>query len=297
MRLLSGKEVAGRIESEIMRFGPDPPVLAIYQIGDDPASEVYVRSKVRKGASLGAKVLIRSFPSNVMQGSVLRSINQDTRDPAIDGIVIERPVPSHIDVDAMYDAMDPLKDLEAQHPENIGLLAQGRPRFVPPTPLGAIILMLHYGIDPRGRNVAVLGRSPTVGTPIAIILSRKADWGDATVSLLHSRSRDTDRILKSADIVISAVGRPHLIKGHMLKPGAHVIDMGISVDASGELSGDADLDSMEGIVSSATPTPGGTGSVTVSCMFLNLFRARDLRRGTLSEHEDGIIRMIYVQGR
>ncbi|MDG6225015.1 MAG: bifunctional 5,10-methylenetetrahydrofolate dehydrogenase/5,10-methenyltetrahydrofolate cyclohydrolase [Candidatus Thermoplasmatota archaeon] len=293
MRILSGKEVAERIEAEISRMGPPPPVLAIYSIGDDPASAIYVRSKVRKGGSLGAEVLLRSFPADAGAGSVLSSISKDSEDPAIDGIVIERPLPPHMDVDEMYDIIDPLKDLEAQHPENIGLLARGRPRFVPPTPLGAILLMLHYGIDPRGGNVAVLGRSLTVGTPLAIMLSRKANWGDATVSLIHSRSRDMGCMLKDADIVISAVGRPRSIKGEMLKPGAHVVDVGISIDASGELSGDADLASMEGVAASATPTPGGTGTVTVSCMFLNLFRARGLRKGTLSEHEDDIIRMIY----
>jgi methylenetetrahydrofolate dehydrogenase (NADP+)/methenyltetrahydrofolate cyclohydrolase len=296
MELLYGKPVAERVLAEVARLRARTsvsPRLVIYQVGDDPASLIYARSKVKRGETLGARVEVRHFSSDVDRAEVVRQLQKDSADRDVTGIVIERPLPDGWARWEMMDMVPPSKDLEAQSGVNLGLMVQGCPRFIPPTPLGSILLMHHYGIYPMGKNIVIMGRSPTVGYPLALLLSQKRDWANATISMVHSATADPDPLLLAADIVITAIGRPGYLKGEKLKEGSTVVDVGINAGPDGKVVGDADMDSMEGVVRRATPTPGGTGSVTVACMFLNLFRALHLQGGECPRHEDDIIRMIY----
>ncbi|MGA1848576.1 MAG: bifunctional 5,10-methylenetetrahydrofolate dehydrogenase/5,10-methenyltetrahydrofolate cyclohydrolase [Thermoplasmatota archaeon] len=294
MEVLRGKPVAERIDSELRRWATDlgKPVLAVYLVGADRSSEIYARSKVRKGEMVGVDVLLRKFPADSDQDTIARSIREDSSNERISGMMIERPLPDPIDLDQLMEMIPPEKDVEGLHPCNYGAMAFGKPRFVPPTPLGALFLMDHYGIMTEGKRIAVIGRSPNVGRPLATMLSQKRDWGNATVTLLHSRTSDASSHISKADIVITAVGSPGMLKGHMIKEGAKLIDLGIN--PSGDtIVGDVDIDSVSGKASAATPTPGGTGPVTVSAMFLNVFRARMLQKGSGSRFKDDIIKRIY----
>ncbi len=294
MEVLRGKPVAERIDSELRHLASDldTPVLAVYLVGADQSSEIYARSKVRKGERIGVDVLLRKFPADTQQDMIAGSIREDSSDERICGMMIERPLPNPLDLDQLMEMIPPEKDVEGLHPYNYGVMAFGKPRFVPPTPLGALFLMDHYGIKTEGKRIAILGRSPNVGRPLATMLSQKREWGNATVTLLHSRTGDAAPHISMADIVITAVGSPRMLKGHMIKEGAQLIDLGIN--PSGDtIVGDVDIDSVSGKASGATPTPGGTGPVTVSAMFLNVFRARMLQKGSGSRFEDDIIKRIY----
>jgi len=294
MEVLRGKPVAERIDRELRRSASDlgTPVLAVYLIGADQSSEIYARSKVRKGEKVGIDVLLRKFPADVEVKDLSLSLRKDSSDDGITGIMIERPLPEGIYPDPLENIIPPGKDVEGLHPCNWGELALGRPRFIPPTPLGALFLMRHYGIKTVGKNITVLGRSPNVGRPLATMLSQKREWGDATVTLLHSRTGNIASHTSAADVVITAVGSPKMIKGHMIKKGAVLIDLGIS-PAGDTVVGDVDLESVGEKASAATPTPGGTGPVTVSAMFLNVYRARMLQVGVDWKFRDQIMGSIY----
>jgi len=295
MELLSGRPVAERIDSEVQTLSGQVsrPHLVIYLVGDDPSSVVYAGSKAKRGGALGADVTIRRYRPDISMEEVMDAIDRDSASEDVDGIVLERPLPGSWDRSVLRGSIDPVKDLEAQHPENFGLLALGAPRFVPPTPLGALVLMHHYGMEFAGRNVVVMGRSPTVGLPLAVLLAQKLPWADATVSILNSRTKRPHCALEDADIILTAIGRPGYLKGDMVPKGVRIVDMGINSGPDGKLVGDVDIPSMADVAAAATPTPGGTGAVTVSCMFLNLFRAAALRSGASLRHGDEMIRKIY----
>ncbi|MFW3146851.1 MAG: bifunctional 5,10-methylenetetrahydrofolate dehydrogenase/5,10-methenyltetrahydrofolate cyclohydrolase [Thermoplasmatota archaeon] len=294
MDLLFGKPVAERILSDIKHGvgSGKPPVLAVYLIGDDPSSEIYARSKARKGEKIGIEVDLRRFPSDAGLDEILGSLDRDASDINVHGVMIERPLPEGMNIGSLTDRIPAFKDVEGLKPDNYGLMAMGTPRFIPPTPLGAILLLLHYGIPLEGRTVVVVGRSPNVGRPLSILLSQKKAYGNASVVLLHSRSGDPSDWTSRADIVITAVGRPKMLKGSMIRDGAVLIDLGINPVGDG-IVGDVDMESVGDVASMATPTPGGTGPVTVAAMFLNLLRARDLQKGIKSSITDPLIRMIY----
>ncbi|MBN1539779.1 MAG: bifunctional 5,10-methylenetetrahydrofolate dehydrogenase/5,10-methenyltetrahydrofolate cyclohydrolase [Candidatus Thermoplasmatota archaeon] len=275
MELLKGKPVADRIDEElkIISSGMEPLKLVVYLVGTDASSEVYSRSKVKKGERVGVEVVLRRFPKGAAQDEIEVQLNKDSNDPEVHGIMIERPLPEGIRINDLMRRVPPSKDVEGLHPENYGLLGMGKPRFIPPTPLGALLLILHYGLKPDGMDVVIIGRSLNVGKPLAALLSRKAPWGNATVTLAHTGTQDLLRHTRGADMLITAAGRPGLIKGNMIKEGAVLVDLGITPTDKG-IVGDIDLGSVQDVAKAATPTPGGTGPVTVSSMFLNLFRAR-----------------------
>ena len=294
MKELSGVPVVERIEGAIEGFKEQSPSLAIYLIGDDPASRIYARSKVKRGKKLGIDIRIHNFNQGSGQNEVEEGIRESSSSKDVDGIMVERPLPKGFDLGALMSLIPPSKDVEGLTPCNYGLLSQGSPRIIPPTPLGAILLTMHYGIETSGKNVVVMGRSVNVGRPLYLLLSSKAPFGNATVSQIHSRTREPENYLRNADLVYSAVGKPGMIKGKMIKEGAVLIDMGIStVEGEKGIFGDVDSSSVDGVASALTPTPGGTGPVTVASIFLNLFICRGYVKGEFPNFEDRIIRNIY----
>ncbi len=293
MELLSGKPVAERIDLTVRSLiGDLRPTLVIYLIGADPSSVIYARSKVRKGDLLGIEIILREFREDTHLDEIRSSLKKDASDGAAMGIMIERPLPDRFDMDELMELVPPEKDVEGLHPENLGLLCLGRPRFIPPTPLGALFMLLHYGVKIKGKNVVVIGRSPNVGKPLTILLSLKKEWSNATVTNAHSRTRDLREITRRSDIILTAVGKRGLITGDMVKDGSVLIDLGIN-PVEGGIVGDVDIGSLEGSNSRATPTPGGTGPVTVSCMFLNLAVSMIRANSSFPNIEDLMIREIY----
>lgn len=289
-----GKPVADRIGNEVMEQAEmgDELVLSVYLIGDDRSSEIYASSKVRKGEHLGIRVDLKKFGPDVDLEDLEASLNADAEDPSVHGIMIERPLPDHVDIHSLMRIVPPLKDVEGLHPINYGLMGLGRERLVGPTPLGSLMLMKHYGIEPEGREVVIIGRSPNVGRPLATLLSQKTVWGNSTVTLVHSRTRDVPFHTRRADIVITAVGKARMLKGDMIREGAVLIDLGINPEGKG-IVGDVDMDSVRNRAKMATPTPGGTGPVTVSCVFLNLAKAYKVQKGDLTPFSDPLVSMIY----
>ncbi len=279
MELLKGPPAAEVVDQATKGLlkGIPTPLLSVILPSKDPSAQVYSRSKVRKGSDLGIDV-------KVMVPEMLKgrdwALEASSKASYADAIVFERPLPAGTDPIGASSSIPPIKDVEGMHPENQGLLLLGRPRFVPPTALGVLLLLDHYRIVTSGSRIAVLGRGPNVGRPLSVLLSQKTPWGDATVTLVHSRSPGLEKVLSGSDIVIAAVGSAGLVKRGMVRDDAVLIDVGLSEDpADGRMKGDVDLSGFEGTDIRATPTPGGTGPVTVSCMFLNVVRAKRLSLG------------------
>lgn len=298
MEILKGKPVSDRIDEELRLVSSRiaPPKLVVYLVGADASSEVYSRSKVKKGERMGVEVVLRVFPKGAAQEEIEVHLNEDADDPEVHGIMIERPLPAGMRIHDLIARVPPSKDVEGLHPENYGLLGMGRPRFIPPTPLGALLLILHYGFQTDSKDIVIVGRSLNVGRPLATLFSQKAPWGNATVTLAHTRTRDLSLHTRRADILITAVGRPGLINGDMIKKGAVLVDLGITPTEKGIL-GDVDLGSVNDIASAATPTPGGTGPVTVSSMFLNLYRAKIMAGSLDIDFTDELLRTVYEKRR
>lgn len=285
MQLIDGKAVAGEIREKVKgavekaaKRGVTPG-LAVVLVGDNPASKIYVSSKARVSAELGIYSETLTLPGEVSQKElteVLKNLNEEER---FHGILLQLPLPPHLDEERAIQSISPEKDVDGFHPMNMGHLARGRPRFIPCTPLGVLYLLHHYRIPLEGASVAVLGRSNIVGRPLSILLSLKKPWANAAVTLLHSRVKDLKRHLKDADIVISAVGRPELIRGEDIKEGAVAVDVGINrvedpTSPKGyRLVGDLHWESVSSKASWATPVPGGVGPMTVAMLMVNSYLA------------------------
>lgn len=276
-RILDGKRLARELEGEIAAGAAEfaashgrSPRLAAVLVGGDPASAVYVRSKERACGRSGIESRVIRLPAETNSGELLELVTRLGDDAAVDGILVQLPLPPHLDARPILDAVAPAKDVDAFHPENVGLLAQGRPRFVPCTPQGVMELLAREGISTAGRRAAVVGRSDIVGKPLAMLLAAKG--ADATVTLCHSRTSDLAEEIRRADLVIAAVGRPACITGDMLAPGAVVIDVGINRTDAG-LVGDVDFASASEVASAITPVPGGVGPLTISCLLRNTLAA------------------------
>ncbi len=298
MERLLGKPVAERVLNEIAGLldPSDPPKLVIYLIGSHPSSEIYARSKVRKGEGIGIRTEVRKLSPDISPEEVRSLILRDGGSDEVDGIMIESPLPGGLNMSDLVSAIPPEKDVEGVTCENYGLMSLGRPRFIPPTPLGALLVMLHYGIDVNGKDVVVVGRGRNVGRPLSTLLSMKTEWGNGTVTLAHSGTADLGAVTRRADVIFTGVGRKGLIGRDMVKKGAVVIDMGINGVDSG-IVGDVDVESLEGWASMVTPTPGGTGPVTVSAIFLNLMIAKMMHGSLDLSFNDEIIQALYGQRR
>ena len=248
------------------------PGLAAILAGDDPASRVYVRNKARACDDTGVRSEIHELPENVSERALLERIAQLNADRPVHGVLVQLPLPRHLDAHRVLDAVSPAKDVDGFHAVNLGALVQGRPGFVPGTPAGVMRLIEHAGVDLAGRQAVIVGRSNIVGKPLALLLLQK----DATVTICHSRTRDLAAVARQADVLIAAVGRPGLITASMVKPGACVIDVGINRLADGKLAGDVDFDAVREIAGSITPVPGGVGPMTIAMLIANTVRAAEL---------------------
>jgi methylenetetrahydrofolate dehydrogenase (NADP+) / methenyltetrahydrofolate cyclohydrolase len=252
------------------------PGLAVVLVGEDPASQVYVRNKARACEETGIASFQHTLPANTTQNELLALINKLNHDPAVHGILVQLPVPKQISADAIIQAIAPEKDVDGFHPENAGLLATGNARFVPCTPAGVMRMLDHAGVTLAGKHAVVVGRSNIVGKPAALLLLEK----HATVSICHSRTPDLAAITRQADVLVAAVGRAKMITADMVKPGATVIDVGINRIAegpnAGKLCGDVDYQALIGVAGWITPVPGGVGPMTIALLMENTVKAAEL---------------------
>ncbi|NJC25218.1 bifunctional methylenetetrahydrofolate dehydrogenase/methenyltetrahydrofolate cyclohydrolase FolD [Neolewinella antarctica] len=286
MLVLDGKALAATIKEElkqevdvIRQAAGKIPHLAAILVGDNPASQVYVRNKVRSCEQIGFRSTLIRMPEDVTQSEILTEVAKLNNDPDVDGFIVQLPLPKHIDEDQINLAIEPRKDVDGFTPVNIGLMTLGLPSYLPATPNGIMTMLERYGIQTTGKEVVVLGRSNIVGTPMTVLLSRKGEPGNATVTLCHSRTEDMAFHTKRADILIAAIGRPEMITADMVKEGAVIIDVGINrVDDATKkrgyrLCGDIDYAGLESKVSAMTPVPGGVGPMTVVSLLMNTLQA------------------------
>ncbi len=262
------------LKEEIRNSGLNPR-LATVIVGSDPASKMYVRMKHRACEQVGIGSVGIELPADSTTETVLKSVIQLNRDTDIDGILVQLPLPKQVDAERVIEAISPVKDVDGYHPENIGLLFSGRPRFTSCTPTGIMTLLKEYKIPLAGARAVVVGRSIDVGRPMAALLLN----ADATVTICHSKTKDLAEELKRADILISAIGKAHFIQPAMVKPGAVVIDVGIN-QLNGKLVGDVDYAKVVGIASAITPVPGGVGPMTIATLMENTFRAAKVKTCT-----------------
>jgi methylenetetrahydrofolate dehydrogenase (NADP+) / methenyltetrahydrofolate cyclohydrolase len=254
------------------------PRLATVIAGNDPASRMYVRMKHRACEQVGIGSIGIELPETVTTEKVLESVSQLNRDAEIDGILVQLPLPKQVDADRVIAAVSPAKDVDGFHPENLGLLFSGRPRFTPCTPTGIMTLLAEYRIPVAGARAVIAGRSIDVGRPMAALLTN----ADATVTICHSKTRNLPEELKRADILVSAIGKAHFIRPEMVKPGAVVIDVGIN-QLDGKLVGDVDFSGVKEIASAITPVPGGVGPMTIATLMENTFRSSKERACSSAE--------------
>ncbi|HEX6601098.1 MAG TPA: bifunctional methylenetetrahydrofolate dehydrogenase/methenyltetrahydrofolate cyclohydrolase FolD [Solirubrobacterales bacterium] len=279
--VIDGKAVAAAVRervrdgvSEYERRTGRTPGLATVIVGDDPASEIYVRNKHRASEAAGMRSLHHGLGAETSQEELLDLVAALGADDEVDGILVQLPVPRQIDTDAVVSAIEPAKDVDGLTPVNAGLLAAGRPGLVPCTPAGVVELLDHEGVELRGAEAVVVGRSQLVGRPLASLLLTR----NATVTVCHSRTRDLAETCRRADVLVAAVGVPHLIGADAVKPGAVVIDVGMNRTEDG-LAGDVDFDAASEVASAITPVPGGVGPMTIAMLMANTLAAAESRAG------------------
>jgi len=286
MKIIDGKETAKQIKKEIAaevaelidNKGKDPHLAAIL-VGEDPASQTYVRNKEKSCQEAGILSSIYRYPSGITQRELLDAIEYINNDDDVDGLIVQLPLPDHISEKKVIESINPAKDVDGFHPMNVGKMMLGLPTYLPATPYGIIQLLERYSIETEGKNCVVLGRSHIVGSPISVLLSRKANPGNCTVTLCHSKTKNLKKIAKSADILIVAMGQPKFVTDDMVKKGAVVIDVGIHRVPSEEtksgfkLVGDVDFEKVAGVASYITPVPGGVGPMTIVSLLQNTLKA------------------------
>jgi len=286
MKIIDGNELAKQIKAElkqkvdaVVAQGKRAPHLAAVLIGDHPASRSYVTNKVKSCSEAGFESTLIQRPAEISQQALMDIINDLNNDPNIDGFIVQLPLPEHIHEMDVTLAIKPEKDVDGFHPMNIGRMTLGLPAYLPATPMGIMTMLERYHIDIAGKQCCVIGRSNIVGTPISILLSRRATPGDGTVVLCHSRTPNIKEIAAESDILVVALGRPNFLKADMVKEGAVVIDVGINrVDDSTKKSGfrlvgDVDYDNVAPKCSYITPVPGGVGPMTVTSLLINTWKA------------------------
>jgi methylenetetrahydrofolate dehydrogenase (NADP+)/methenyltetrahydrofolate cyclohydrolase len=278
--IIDGKAIAKKVRAEVreraeafaQRYGRQPG-LEVVLVGDDPASQVYVRNKERAAEKCGLRGEIHRLSAATSQQALVQKVQQLNASEDVDGILVQLPLPKGLDAQAMLDLLAPDKDVDGLHPTSAGLLAVGRPGLRPCTPSGCIRLLDEVGCDPTGLQAVVLGRSDLVGKPIAQMLLQR----NATVTIAHSRTQDVASLVSGADIVVAAVGRPGLVKGEWIKPGAVVLDVGINRGEDGKLVGDVEFEAAKERASYITPVPGGVGPMTIAMLLMNSVRAAEAR--------------------
>ena len=274
-RIIDGKALAASVrasvrdEVSVLAARGIRPGLAVIIAGKDPASQVYVRNKLRACEEVGVHSELLAFPADVSDATLIGSIEGLNRDPAIHGILVQLPLPKSLDAARILATVSPAKDVDGFHLENIGALVTGQAGFVPCTPAGVMRMLAQENLPLAGRHAVVLGRSNIVGKPMALLLLQK----DATVTICHSKSSDLAAITRRADVLVAAVGRAKLVTADMVKPGACVIDVGVNRLADGSLAGDVDFASVKEIAGLITPVPGGVGPMTIALLLVNTLRA------------------------
>lgn len=280
-QILYGKALAAEIRSEVktqvaaLAEKGVSTALAVILVGDDSASQVYVRNKIKACADTGIRSLEFRMPAETTQQQLLAKIAELNAHESVDGILVQLPLPKQINADAVISAIDPAKDVDGFHVANAGALVTGKQGFVPCTPFGVMRLIEKSGVNPRGKSAVIVGRSNIVGKPMALLLLA----ADATVTVAHSCTPDLSAVTRNADILVAAVGRAKLIKADMVKPGAVVIDVGMNRDENGKLCGDVDFAEVKEIAGSITPVPGGVGPMTIAMLMQNTVLAAQMRRG------------------
>ncbi len=279
-RVLDGKAVAAKVRAEVAEgvaaFRAEhgrAPGLHVVLVGEDPASVVYTRNKEKAALEVGIDGKLHRLPAETTEAEVLSLLRRLCNDPAVDGILVQLPLPKHIREVAVLDAIDPAKDVDGFHPHNAGLLASGRPGIVPCTPRGSMRLLAEAGAELAGERAVVVGRSNIVGKPMAQLLL----GAHATVTIAHSRTRDLPAVCREADVLVVAVGRARMVKADWVKPGAYVIDVGMNRDEAGKLCGDVDTADVMETAGVVTPVPGGVGPMTIACLLETTLLAARLR--------------------
>ena len=284
--LLKGKPVSDSIRlsleprvQSLKEIGIVPKLAAII-IGDDPASQVYVRNKARAFKKLSCESQTYRLDSKSNEENVLTLIDRLNNDPSAHGILVQLPLPKHLDSKTILHTVSPNKDVDGFHPENLGLLLEGNPNFIPCTPHGVLEILRHYDIPVSGRHAVIVGRSNIVGKPMFALLAQKFEMGNATVTICHTGTKDLAAYTKQGDIIIAAAGSPNMITGDMIKEGADIIDVGINrVDDDSEkgytLVGDVKTESVMGIANSVTPVPGGVGPMTITMLLVNTVKSAE----------------------
>lgn len=271
-------EVAARVSAHVDAGGAVPHLTAVL-VGDDAASATYVRNKARACAEAGIDARTLTPSADISQDELLEIVRELNADPAVSGILVQLPLPPHIDERAITEAVDPDKDVDGLHPVNLGRLVQGQPHLVPATPAGVQQILLRTGNDPGGKRVVVIGRSTLVGKPLALLLGQKAEGANATVTLAHTGTTDLAAVAREADVLVVAAGRPNTVTAEMVRPGAVVIDVGTNRvdDATRKrgwrLTGDVEFEGVSQVARAITPVPGGVGPMTIAMLLVNTLRA------------------------
>ncbi len=285
-KLLSGRKLSKLMKEEIkvmvdqlIEDGKDRPHLAAILVGDDGASETYVNHKVKMCADVGFESTLVRLPAECSEAELLERIDELNRDETVDGFIVQLPLPKHIDVEKVTQAIDHRKDVDGFHPVNIGRMTQGMPAYLPATPFGIVQMLDRYNVETSGKECVVLGRSNIVGTPMAVLLSRSRKVGNCTVTLCHSRTKDVEAHIRRADILVVALGLPEFVRGDMVKEGVVVVDVGItrikdpSKKSGFRLLGDVHFQEVAPKASMITPVPGGVGPMTVVSLLMNTLKA------------------------
>lgn len=288
MVILDGKATSEKIKLEIAQMvkekvaaGGKRPHLAAILVGNDGASQTYVGNKERACAQVGFNSTLHRFPAEITQTELIRKIEEINKNDDVDGLIVQLPLPDHIDEDAVINAIDPSKDVDGFHPENVGKMTLGLPTFVPATPYGILRLLGEYGVETSGKHCVIIGRSNIVGRPLANLMSLKDYPGDCTVTICHSHTKNIETYTKQADIIIAALGSPGFVKGDMVREGTVIVDVGItrisdSSKKSGyRLEGDVDFESVAPKASYITPVPGGVGPMTIVSLMVNTLKAAE----------------------
>ncbi|MDR1958176.1 MAG: bifunctional methylenetetrahydrofolate dehydrogenase/methenyltetrahydrofolate cyclohydrolase FolD [Planctomycetaceae bacterium] len=286
MQILDGKKLSETIRSEIaeevtrLRLATGvTPCLAAVLVGEDPASQIYVNNKEKACQKTGMESRLFRLPAAATTEELLKLIGKLNADVSVHGILVQLPLPEGCDELRILDAIDPKKDVDAFHPENVGLISQGRPRYLPCTPCGIQQMLIRSGIETAGKHVVVVGRSDIVGKPMALMLVQKQSGADATVTVVHSRTKNLTDLTRQADILIVAIGKAKFLTADMVQPGAVVIDVGINRLPDGKICGDVDFDAVKEIVSAISPVPGGVGPLTISMLLRNTLRSAQCAAG------------------
>tara|TARA_B100000575_G_scaffold284701_1_gene279091 strand:- start:15380 stop:16255 length:876 start_codon:yes stop_codon:yes gene_type:complete len=289
MKLIDGKKISGRVLDEIklsvqtrIKNNLKVPHLAAILVGDDGPSKTYVNSKIRACERVGFKSSLFNFDDSISENDLIIQIEKINEDNDIDGFIVQLPLPKHIDQERILNNVNPNKDVDGFHPNNYGKMTLGIDTFLPATPAGIIELIERSEIQTEGKKCLVIGRSQIVGRPISILLSQNKSFGNSTVTVAHSRSKDLEKLCLEADIIISAIGIPEFIKGNMIKEGSSIIDVGITrVDDTSSpkgyrIVGDVDFKSVSNKVGYITPVPGGVGPMTISMLLKNTLKACEI---------------------